>query len=46
VLEIYVLEIIYVNTSTIVANYMTKPVGPNKFALVSAILELAIEVVI
>jgi len=44
--EIYKLEIIYVNTPTIVANYMTKPVGPDKFAHVPAILGLATEVVI
>jgi len=44
--EIYKLEIIYVNTLAIVANYMTKPVGPNKFDLVPAILGLAIEVII
>jgi len=46
VLEIRELEIIYVNTSAIVANYITKPVGPNKFALVPTILGLAIEIVI
>jgi len=40
------LEIVYINTSAIVANYITKPVGPNKFALVSIILGLAIEVII
>jgi len=44
--EIHELEIVYVNTSAIVADYMTKPVGPNKFALVPAILGLASEVVI
>jgi len=44
--EIQELEIIYINTSTIVANYMTKPVGPNKFAYVPAILGLAIEAII
>jgi len=46
VLEIYKLEVIYINTSAIVANYMTKPVGPNKFALVPTILGLAIKVII
>jgi len=46
ILEIRELEIVYVNTSAIVANYMTKPVGPDKFALVPAILGLAIEVII
>jgi len=46
VLEIYKLEIVYINTSTIVANYITKPVGPDKFALVPTILGLASEVVI
>jgi len=40
------LEIVYVNTSAIVADYITKPVSPNKFALVPAILGLAIEVII
>jgi len=40
------LEIVYVNTSAIVADCMTKPVGPDKFALVSTILGLAPEVVI
>jgi len=40
------LEIIYVNTSAIVADCMTKPVGPDKFALVPAMLGLAIEVII
>ena len=44
--EIQELEIIYVNTSAIVADCMTKPVGPDKFALVPAILGLAIEVII
>jgi len=43
--EIRELEIVYVNTSAIVADYMTKPMGPDKFALVPAILGLAIEVV-
>jgi len=46
VLETRELEIVYVNTSAMVANCMTKPVGPDKFALVPAILGLAIEVVI
>jgi len=46
VLEIHKLEIVYVNTSAIVADYMTKPMGPNKFALVPTILGLAPEVVI
>ena len=45
-LETQELEIVYINTSAMVANYMTKPVGPNKFALVPAILGLAIEVII
>jgi len=44
--EIQELEIIYVNTSAIVANYMTKPVGPNKFAYILAILGLATKGVI
>jgi len=46
VLEIYELEVIYVNTSAIVANYITKPMSPEKFALVSTILGLAIKVII
>jgi len=46
VLETHKLEIVYINTSAIVANYMTKPIGPNKFALVPTILGLAPEVVI
>jgi len=45
VLEIRELEIVYVNTS-MVADCMTKPVGPNKFALVPTILGLTPEVVI
>jgi len=44
--EIHELEIVYVNTSAIVANCITKPVGPNKIALVPTILGLASEVVI
>jgi len=44
--EIHELVIVYVNTSAIVADCMTKPVGPNKFALVPTILGLATEVVI
>jgi len=44
--EIHELKIIYVNTSAIVADCMTKSIGPDKFALVPAILGLAIEVVI
>jgi len=40
------LEIVYVNTSAIVADCITKPMSPNKFALVPAILGLAIEVII
>jgi len=40
------LEIVYINTLAIVADYITKPVGPNKFALVPTILGLASEVVI
>jgi len=40
------LEIVYINTSAIVADCMTKPVGPNKFALVPTILGLAPEVII
>jgi len=46
VLETRELEIVYVNTSAIVANYITKPVGPNKFAHVPTILGLATEVLI
>jgi len=46
ILETRELEIVYVNTSAIVADCMTKPVGPNKFALVPTILGLAPEVVI
>jgi len=46
VLETHELEIVYVNTSAIVADCMTKPVGPDKFALVPTILGLAPEVVI
>jgi len=44
--EIHELEIVYVNTSAMVAEYMTKPVGPDKFALVPTILGLAMEVII
>jgi hypothetical protein len=44
--EIYKLEIIYINTSVIVTNYITKPVGPDKFAYLPAMLGLAIEGVI
>jgi len=44
--ETHELEVIYVNTSAIVADCMTKPVGPDKFALVPTILGLAIEVII
>jgi len=40
------LKIVYVNTSAIVADCMTKPVGPDKFALVPTILGLAPEVII
>jgi len=40
------LEIVYVNTSAMVADYMTKPVGPDKFALVPTMLGLASEVII
>jgi len=40
------LEIVYVNTSAIVADCITKPVGPDKLAYVPAILGLATEVVI
>jgi len=46
VLEIQELEIIYVNTSTIVADYMTRPMSPDKFAYISAILGLATKGVI
>jgi len=46
VLETRELEIVYINTSAMVADYMTKPVGPDKFALVPAILGLAMEVII
>ncbi len=38
-------EIIYVNTSAMVADCMTKPVGPDQFALVPAMLGLAMNVV-
>ncbi len=44
--ETYELEIIYINTSVIVINYITKPVGPNKFAHIPAILGLVIEGII
>jgi len=44
--EIYKLEIIYINTSIIVINYITKPVGLNKFAYIPAILGLTIEGII
>jgi len=44
--ETHELEIVYVNTSAMVADCMTKPVGPNKFALVPTILGLASEIVI
>jgi len=44
--ETHELEIVYVNTSAMVADCMTKPVGPDKFALVPAMLGLATEVVI
>jgi len=44
--EIRELEIVYINTSAIVADYITKPVGPDKFAYISTILGLATEVVI
>jgi len=44
--ETHELEIVYVNTSAMVADYMTKPVGPDKFALVPTMLGLAPEVVI
>ena len=40
------LEIVYINTSAIVADYITKPVGPDKFAYISAILGLATKGVI
>jgi len=40
------LEIVYINTSAMVADCMTKPVGPDKFALVPTMLGLAIEVII
>jgi len=40
------LEIVYVNTSAMVADCMTKPVGPDKFAHVPAMLGLAMEVII
>jgi len=40
------LEIFYVNTSAMVADCITKPVGPDKFALVPAMLGLAMEVII
>jgi len=44
--EIYKLEIIYISTLVIIINYITKPVGPNKFAYIPAILGLAIEGII
>jgi len=44
--ETYKLEIIYVNTSAIVTDCITKPVGPNKFAHLPAMLGLVIEGVI
>ncbi len=44
--ETHKLEIIYINTLVIVTNYITKPVGPNKFAHLPAILGLAIEGII
>jgi len=44
--ETYELEIVYVNTSAMVADCITKPVGPDKFALVPTMLGLASEVVI
>jgi len=40
------LEIVYVNTSAMVVDCMTKPVGPDKFALVPTMLGLAPEVII
>jgi len=46
VLETHELEIVYVNTSAMVADCITKPVGPDKFALVPTMLGLAPEVVI
>jgi len=44
--EIYKLEIIYINISVIVINYITKSVGLNKFAYIPVILGLAIEGII
>jgi len=44
--EIYKLEIIYINTSVIIINYITKPVGPNKFAYIPVILGLVIKSII
>ena len=44
--ETHELEIIYVNTSAMVADCMTKPVGPDKFAHLPAMLGLAMEGVI
>jgi len=44
--ETYKLEIIYVNTSAMVTDCMTKPVGPDKFAYIPAMLGLAMEGVI
>ena len=44
--ETYELEIIYINTSAMVINCITKPVGPDKFAYIPAMLGLAIEGVI
>ncbi len=44
--ETYKLEIIYINTSVMVIDYITKPVGPNKFVYLPVILGLAIEGII
>jgi len=44
--ETYKLEIIYVDTSAMVTDCITKPVGPDKFAYVPAMLGLAMEGVI
>ncbi len=44
--ETYKLEIIYINISVIITNYITKPVGPKKFAYIPTILGLAMEGII
>ncbi len=44
--EIYKLEIIYINILVIIINYITKPVGLEKFAYIPTILGLTIEGII